>query len=966
MKKGILKAMLVGTLAVTLSVAGILTACGEGGGDYSSPVITVDPLTVTLDQGTQNVDLLDGVTVTDEYDKDLKATVSDNGGFTTATVGEYTVTYTATNSHDKTGTATRKYTVREAGEYSAPVITVTPDTMEFEEGADDVSLTFGVTVSDEYDTGLSATVKSIIGENNEEAEDVSEMTAGTWVVTYTATNSKGKEGTATRTYTVTKAASNYIIEVQKENDANWVAKCGRESKKLVLDPKWYYEYSEDTSVNAAKSGIYRNMSENEITVDVIGGYGQVAIFTADGFMIEARDGANGKLVNADNPVRTASTLTTYPGTSTTIASACAKDMKIPAHGFAIVIFQGLLDKPGTEEAESLSAFDYDGRGWFNKNAVYQYGCAVKVYLQDDPTQTITTAYENHAPVVLTKADVSEFVNSTATLEQIKAKLAEGVTYVDDNGTFDPADDVKTGLTITVGDTSTPALDLTAVGSYVYELTISDGTLSTTFTRTLNVKASTPTVATIIIDGTWHELGNNVVVNPTSTSGLGSKSAIIYTSYFTGTKFANNWGAYFIVGADGKVRESYHPGNNKIYTAGNLAGTAGSANDVLAQASPLAAGEYIVLAVNGGSPDWRTTVNGLIAASDRMIGKDVSLALIDYQPTLTANGSKYTPINLAVNVNNANKTTYDMFIYTYGYTGSFADAVSGQVMVVNASGEITYIFDGANGRVHLAGHEALGNGTNDNTEGVRFNWAGYNAEYGTNISGSDYISHAFSKVESGGYLVLAPNDPNRSQIARNWTNGLRTHIGKVVTLGNLWLADVSAAPQASIKVGTNTFTPDNAGVNVNNATLSEYDVLVYTKGFTGTVPEYDASAGTAAEIGEIKRGVAVVVGADGNVKTVFDSANGYVHFAGHTGLATDNSDGNRLNFATYNSTNELTGDNAVTRGNYVKLAVDNLADGEYVIFFVYDAANTAAQQFALNNVRQQIGAKVELTAIDLNA
>ncbi|MDE7373080.1 MAG: hypothetical protein K2N18_03350, partial [Clostridia bacterium] len=87
---------------------------------------------------------------------------------------------------------------------------------------------------------------------------------------------------------------------------------------------------------------------------------------------------------------------------------------------------------------------------------------------------------------------------------------------------------------------------------------------------------------------------------------------------------------------------------------------------------------------------------------------------------------------------------------------------------------------------------------------------------------------------------------------------------------------------------------------------------------------------------------------------------------HTGLATDNSDGNRLNFATYNSTNGLTGDAEVTRGNYAKLAVENLEAGEYVIFFVYDAANTAAQQFALNNVRQQIGAKVELTAIDLNA
>lgn len=73
---------------------------------YSKPVIAVNPATVEMYFGAE-YNLLDGVTVSDEYDEALKATVLDDNGFDGVKVGTYTITYTATNSKGQTATATR-------------------------------------------------------------------------------------------------------------------------------------------------------------------------------------------------------------------------------------------------------------------------------------------------------------------------------------------------------------------------------------------------------------------------------------------------------------------------------------------------------------------------------------------------------------------------------------------------------------------------------------------------------------------------------------------------------------------------------------------------------------------------------------------------------------------------------------------------------------------------------------------
>lgn len=111
---------IVAMFAVLLGGFAVFAACGNGdeGGEtvYSSPTITLTYDSAVIAKGA-DYDLLDGVSVTDEYDADIAVTVQSNGGFDKDTVGTYTIVYAATNSHDKTSTEQRTVTV---ADYDAP------------------------------------------------------------------------------------------------------------------------------------------------------------------------------------------------------------------------------------------------------------------------------------------------------------------------------------------------------------------------------------------------------------------------------------------------------------------------------------------------------------------------------------------------------------------------------------------------------------------------------------------------------------------------------------------------------------------------------------------------------------------------------------------------------------------------------------------------------------------------------
>ncbi len=179
-------------IAIPLSLGLLLLAgCGGGGGsapaqaDRTPPVITlVGSATVNHEQGTPYSD--PGATASDAG---ISVTVITSGSVGTG-AGTYTLTYTATDSAGNTATATRTVTVADT---LAPVITLVGDeTVTHPEGSDYVDA--GATALDAVAGIVAVDTTGTVGSS-----------AGTYVLTYTATDGVGNSATATRTVIVEAA-----------------------------------------------------------------------------------------------------------------------------------------------------------------------------------------------------------------------------------------------------------------------------------------------------------------------------------------------------------------------------------------------------------------------------------------------------------------------------------------------------------------------------------------------------------------------------------------------------------------------------------------------------------------------------------------------------------------------------------------------------------------------------------------
>jgi len=160
------------TLALPVLLTVVLAACGK---DETAPIITLigDPA-VTLEFGDTFAD--PGATVTDDEDDDVSVVVS--GTVDTSALGDYTLSYDATDEAGNTAaTVTRTVSVVDT---IAPIIVLNGDATEIVlEGEDFVDP--GATVTDAADPGVSVEV----------AGTVDTTTAGTYVLTYSATDASG-------------------------------------------------------------------------------------------------------------------------------------------------------------------------------------------------------------------------------------------------------------------------------------------------------------------------------------------------------------------------------------------------------------------------------------------------------------------------------------------------------------------------------------------------------------------------------------------------------------------------------------------------------------------------------------------------------------------------------------------------------------------------------------------------------
>ena len=124
---------------------------------------------------------------------------------------------------------------------------------------DEIDLMFGVTAKDE--NGQAVTV--IISDDDDFDADVE----GTYTITYSATDANGLTATATRTVTVNKALSALNLEVQlnRLGESKW------QGNVISFANRLYVEISADTTVDTAESGVWKNVSDAEVTLSVGGG-----------------------------------------------------------------------------------------------------------------------------------------------------------------------------------------------------------------------------------------------------------------------------------------------------------------------------------------------------------------------------------------------------------------------------------------------------------------------------------------------------------------------------------------------------------------------------------------------------------------------------------------------------------------------------------------------------------------------
>lgn len=156
------------------------------------PELTV-PLTITLRVG-DTFDSISNVKAIDKEDGDLTTRVKHKGDVDTSKPGKYIVDYSVIDSQGGNATATQTVIVEGNGETAdiKPTLTVPVATT--------------ITVGDSFDP--MAKVKAIDKEDSDLTSkvkidgEVDTSKAGTYVLTYKVTDSKGNEGTAKQTVTV--------------------------------------------------------------------------------------------------------------------------------------------------------------------------------------------------------------------------------------------------------------------------------------------------------------------------------------------------------------------------------------------------------------------------------------------------------------------------------------------------------------------------------------------------------------------------------------------------------------------------------------------------------------------------------------------------------------------------------------------------------------------------------------------
>ena len=838
--------------ALTLCTATGVAACGNDKPDnndpkpgeqtFTKPKITIASGMETLEitQGTpeDEINLLVGITVADDYDSDLKATIADDGGFDANTVGTYTVKYKATNSKGETTEITRMVKVVKAP--SALVLKA--------EKAIDSNWTDGAIMKFSHDLFYTLTAdatyedyKNGVFYNASESSVVLSIAGGggeAAILTKNGMVIEGRDG-----------ANGALMNIDHPQ------RVGSAAKSFVYDDVEYSVANDTYKYMTIPAGGFA-------VVVTTGMMGQGFNYDGRSFInknVIYQYGTSVQLYWEDEPE---TILTPYadkapivrncPALTVALGTTEADMRALAVSGISVSDDNGTFDV--SDDITNLQ-INIEDIGGYNGDQPGEYTVDMnvsdangnitrftrKVIVADNVTNVSIGSAKTGIENIVIKQNVTvadytkvDFVIYTKEFTGTVADSAYGQAFVIDDASskivriYDGANakyydaentsgvagsSLETPLTqqnfITLafaslgdGETLVIAPRYGMHNNATYTLLLGNRKINETFVvdgYTFGMKTVTAGTA---------KAQFKVLKNTTWSNAPGV--VMVYTKAYQGEIKANGYGIAVVLDADGKLIKTYdavsgaymdeahsaltNPMDNTI-TDGHrikfalMEGGLTTANYVTYAFAHLAEGETLVAFPNDGNnaaDSARTFANTNLRAGFGTKVVSVGMVAINENNVTIGNDSA----TLAVNVNAAwtNAAGY-VNVYSKNYTGTVKGNGYGYAFVVNAAtGKITKIYDAANGYYMDETHSALSGDTN-----VRQKFAEYNTEKNFTgedaVSNANYAAHAFANLAEGEILVAFPNvNKGETDTARTFANKHRT-IGAKISFFGIDLASI---------------------------------------------------------------------------------------------------------------------------------------------------------------------------------
>lgn len=832
--------------ALTLCTATGVAACGNDKPDnndpkpgeqtFTKPKITIASGMETLEitQGTpeDEINLLVGITVADDYDSDLKATIADDGGFDANTVGTYTVKYKATNSKGETTEITR--TVKVVKAPSALVLKA--------EKAIDSNWTDGAIMKFSHDLFYTLTAdatyedyKNGVFYNASESSVVLSIAGGggeAAILTKNGMVIEGRDG-----------ANGALMNIDHPQRVDSTA------KSFVYDDVEYSVANDTYKYMTIPAGGFA-------VVVTTGMMGQGFDYDGRSFInknVIYQYGTSVQLYWEDEPE---TILTPYadkapivrncPALTVALGTTEADMRALAVSGISVSDDNGTFDV--SDDITNLQ-INIENIGGYNGDQSGEYTVDMnvsdangnitrftrKVIVADNVTNVSIGSAKTGIENIVIKQNVTvadytkvDFVIYTKEFTGTVADSAYGQAFVIDDASskivriYDGANakyydaentsgvagsSLETPLTqqnfITLafaslgdGETLVIAPRYGMHNNATYTLLLGNRKINETFVvdgYTFGMKTVTAGTA---------KAQFKVLKNTTWSNAPGV--VMVYTKAYQGEIKANGYGIAVVLDADGKLIKTYdavsgaymdeahsaltNPMDNTI-TDGHrikfalMEGGLTTANYVTYAFAHLAEGETLVAFPNDGNnaaDSARTFANGNLRAGFGTKVVSVGMVAINENNVTIGNDSA----TLAVNVNAAwtNAAGY-VNVYSKNYTGTVKGNGYGYAFVVNAAtGKITKIYDAANGYYMDETHSALSGDTN-----VRQKFAEYNTEKNFTgedaVSNANYAAHALANLAEGEILVAFPNvNKGEADTARTFANKHRTIGAKIAFFG----------------------------------------------------------------------------------------------------------------------------------------------------------------------------------------